>query len=511
MFNTTTLPATPGLARRFLNIIQSSGIAFNAELAELAQRDLVDPSDLATTPWKMDAAMMEALQHVMDWQGRAVLLESGNDRARSIALASAYLRGGKTLIMAQPQTYAYWANAVREGWPDAEICVFGNPRYAQKDAEYPKGVEFSDRPNTDADFMITSYGGVIWHDLVGNLDVNQTIVEELDHAGSINYKWNDALNGMFHEIPSPLFIQNIHNLPSDQGRNNLASLQINGSKALQFLGQVVHHFMWAGSAVTRPLVAGTIRDVEEYLGFHGYKNMDILRLLSFYGVSSHLIGDQQGSKSDLTFTDNTVHSLKSQRQQRRDSGLLRLIDQEAALERQQGQTMEELVRHALDGDTVTQTLVGALKTHQWANLKAQHLKLIHTNLATKNTRSLFLVDNVDLKRNLKLHFSPVIDEFTAGSALLMTNRFLHPHAMLPGLNWTQMHNIKTLPNLIVTIDDLIGNPVLLDHANLLFMPEWPLDRDTYQAIRAAAEASGTRMVLSVLNGTFEEKIRPLLR
>lgn len=505
MFDTKTLKATPGLARRLLAFSAINGMTFDQGIAELAGEELVDPLTLQNLPWKIDGAKLAALQHIMDWRGRAMLLECGNERSREVALASAHLRGGKTLILAQPVFYVQWARLIREAWPTATISVFGNPRYAPKDVVYPQGIEFSDRPDLEADFLITSYGGIIWHDLVGNLNVNQTIVEELDNNGSINHKWNDAVTGMFHELPAPLFIQNVFNLPADNGRDNMASLQVRSSRALQYMGQLVHTLMWAGTAVTRPLVANTLQEVDNYLATKGYRNMDLLELIAFYGVSSHLLEDKNGSKTGLTFFDSTIAQLRSS-SVRNDSGLKRFIEREQDLKHQTGRSLEELVQSALDGDAVTQTLVGALMTSQWANLKSNHLKTIHTNMTNRLSRNLFLVENQDMKRNLRLQFGPVMDDLsTATDRRFTMARFFWPSNPL-SLTPLQWQNIKGLGNLIVTLDDLITEPLLMETANFLFAPEWILDRETYQLIQAAADASGTRIVSSVLTGTVEEII-----
>jgi len=511
MFDTQTLPASPELARRLLAFSQMNGLVFDEKLADLASQDLLDIRDLADKPWKFDPLMVNALQHVQDWRGRAMLLESGNDRSRVVALANAALRGGKTLILAQPTFYSQWAELVRKAWPDAKISIFGNPRYAPKDATYPEGLDFCDRPDLDADFLITSYGGVIWHDLIERLDANQTIVEELDHVGSINYKWKDAVDGLFHEMPAPLFIQNIHNLPNDTGRDNMASLQISGSKAIQYLGQIVHGLMWAGLSVTRPLVAGSMRDVEGYLTEKAYEGADMLGILNIMGVSSHLISTNE-SKTNLVFFDDTISNLRIDVLNRKESGLNRMVEREEDLERTSDLSISQLVWHALNGDSVKQELIGGLRTNQWANLKSQHLKTIHTNLTNKMSHSLFLVENQDLKRNLRLQLGPLIEDYsTAPDLSYLVARYHYPNHSTYGMSMIQMTNIRRLGNMIVTLDDLIEQPSLLESSNFLFLPEWPLDRDVYEAIKAAAEASGTRLVTSVLNGTFEQIIHAQLQ
>jgi len=497
MFDVKKLPATPGMARRLLTICQHKDIILNDSLAEMAAQDLLDTETIDRVPWKLDGSMVQALQHVLDWNGRAMLLDYSNDRSRKVALSSAHLRGGKTLIIANPDFFVSWAKLIADAWPDSTMSVFGNQRYVPKNATFPHGVQFTDAPDMEADFLITSYGGVVGNNLIATLDANQTIVEELDHQSALNYKWMDAVNAMFKELPAPLFIQNIYSLPTDSGRNILTSLEMSSSKAFQFIGQNLYTFLWPGLGAARPLANNDTKAMEDYLVAHGYKNLTPLSILSFYGVSSHLLDDASGG--DLVFFDNTIKEFRKHHS-RRDSGLQRLVEREEALIRQRSCSMRELVHAALDGDTVIQELIGALRTTQWSNLKAQHLKSIHTTLTNSGSRSLFLVTSMDLKRPLRLQFGIGIDDLsTSGDKSNTINRFIASSS-----NWSRP--VKSLNNLIVSVDDLIEYPELLRDAGFLFMPEWPLDEQEYCLLHDAAEASGTRIVTSVLKGTHEEEI-----
>jgi len=500
MFDNKTLPRNPGIARRLLTFGQMNGMTFDEKLVELASEDLITHDDLKEAPFNLTTQGLYALQHIRDWNSRAVILGIGPDRAREVALTNVWMRGGQTLILAQPSCYAEWASLIKMAWPEAKISVFGNPRYHDKNLSYPHGVNFSDKPDLDADFFVSSYGGVIWHDLCGHVTVNQTIVEELDHQSAINYRWEEAVRGLVSELPHPVFIQNIFNLPSDHGRDNLASLQMHSSRAFSFMFDLISEYLWAGLDIALPF-KGSIREIEDYLAARSYQGYDIFKLLTIFGVSTHLLDEMNGFMPPLVFRDLTIQQLKvSKSSKRSGSGLYRLVERERDLAAQQGQSMSVITRAALDGNDTALTLVGDLMTTQWSNLKANHVKVTHGAMTTRFSKSLILVHNHDLKRGLKLHFGAAIDDLTSDPET-SKERFIQEQS-----RWTIYAGLKPLASLIVTLDELQNNPKLLDVANFLFVPEWKTTEEEYGSLKELADQHGTRLVLTILDSTFEERV-----
>lgn len=510
MYDIKELKATPGLARRLLAFSQMNKMTFDSKLADLALSGLINKSDLQGFPFELDQNQLSSLQFITDWNGRGMLLCDTGCRGREVALANMWLRGGKTLILSQPKYYHQWAELVQNIYPEAKISVFGNPRYNEKSRTFPKGTEFKEAPEVDADVFITSYGSLIWHNLLTLSDINQTIIEELDHAGAINYKWEDSVKGVFHEVPAPLFIQDINQLPQNAGRSNLASLQANDSKALQFVGDVITSLAWAGIRSMGILTSGfKSKEIEDYLAERGYMGSDTLSLLSLFGVSSHLLDDPKGHKAPIVFHDSTIKDLIRSKKSRSDSGLRRMIDRERELEQNTGLSIEQTVQNALNGIRPSMALIGQLQTTQWANLKSQHLKSIHFQLTNKLTKSLFLTSNPDLKRSLHLNFGILLEDLsTSNDANFTVGRYVYPTLTHP-LNtdqWTSVVTGRPLNNLIVSIDDLILQPSLLKVSNFLFVADPPCSQDYWNAIKEASCVTGTRLVNGIILDSFEEII-----
>lgn len=512
MHDIKTLKATPGLARRLLEFSQMNHMTFGEDLIDLAMQNLVSLSQLAGFPKAIGDVEMSALQFVQDWDGRAMLLCNNRDRARNIALANAWLNGGITVVMAEPKEYAAWAQLVRDVWPDAKISVFGNPRYQKQNTQFPDGVEFEERPDTSADFFITSYGGVIWHNLLNTVDVSQTIIEELDKPGTVNYKWDSAVKAMFHETPRPLFIQNVNSLPNDDGRDIMASLNSSNSRALSAIGITLTNYMWAGINSMCGMILGMqFKEIEDYLVSRGYVGASHLKMLSTFGISSHLLDDVQGHKKPITFYDNSVRdAMSSGRRNASSSGLSAIFTREQAIESHTGAKLDATITDALNGHKSAETLVGGLMTSQWANLKGRHLKGVHAHIANRTTRSLFLADHVDLKRTLLMQFGLQMEDLsTATDREFTMTRFTYPTVTKYAQG--NYHGFRPLSNLIVTLDDLIQEPNLLQVSHFLFLAQPPMSQDYLDGIREAAAMSGTRVVSAVLRNTFEELISKQLR
>jgi hypothetical protein len=513
MYDVKKFTATPGLARRLLAFSQIHGLDFDQKLADLAFRDLLSPKDLQDFAFQLNSRQLESLQFIRDWQGRGMILCDRPEQGRHISLANAWLSGGRTVIMAQPKFYHVWAQMIRDAFPDSKISVFGNPRYMEKSANFPQGVEFSERPDLEADFFVTSYGGLIWHDLFNTVDIEQTIVEELSYPGAVNYKWGSGVNGLFYEVPKPIFIQDINDLPTDPGKDILASIQTNKSKALQFIGETITTYMWPGVKHLDAIANNyDIKECEDYLASIGYAGVDRLKILSLFGISSHLLESTSGARTPITFYDATIKSLVSvKKKDNSASGLYRIFKRERLIEEETGLTVSNIVQRALNGDRPSMTLIGGLKTPQWASLKVQHLKSVHTQLANRLTKCLFLTESQDVRRSLMLSMGNQLEILSSDDRERILTRYLDPiiFRSLPVDWWDKIRT--PISNLVVTVEDLINEPDLLKASNFLFMVDPPMSQEYWDSIKEATSVTGTRIVNGIILSTFEEEIYKNLR
>lgn len=513
MFDVKTLKATPGLARRLIHFSQINQMEFSEDLVDLAMQDLISLAELERTGCLLDNHELSALQHVKDWQGRAMVLTPSYEVGRRLALAHLATCDGRSLVLADPKNYLDWVNSLQEKFPDKKLSVFGNPRYKEKGQTWPLNIEFTEKPDLTADIFITSYGGLIWNNLLTSVNISQTIVEELDHAQAVNYKWQDALNGIFHEVPAPFFLQNIQNLPRDPGFDVFTSLQVGGSKTISFIMDIVTNFMWAGvgHGLMSNLLGATRQDASGYLSARGYRG-DMQKLMALFGISTELVVMDRDAHKPMVFRDSTIRDLKSSRN-RKGSGLNRILERETELEARTGQRIWSLVQSALKADEPSLSFLGDLQTTQWANLKAQHLKAIHTSFAHKGTRTLFVTDNRDLIRGLCLQFGPQIINMD-DDPLFNAARFVYgiDHSHMSQLNWEQQRNLKPIHNLIVQPQHITNTFHLLKMADYVVMPHWVQSLNEFQHHVNAVNLNGSKLVLPYIQDTFEEHFqKELLR
>lgn len=515
MFDVKKFKATPGMARRLVAFSELNGMQLSDDVRALAQQDLISLDQLNGSNLNLDDTDLKALQHVTDWNNRAMILDSGDYRARRVALASAWIRPkSQTLILAKPQHYAEWVTLIKESWPQASISVFGNPRYQVKGTVYPDGVEFSTSPDHTADFLVTSYGSVIWNGLLSKTIPALTIVEELDSNGSAHYTWQNAIEGLFIELPAVIFIQNINNLPSSPGSSVLASLQTHGGVASSFVFNLVSNYLWCGNKTPNAFGSSSQNGLSTYLSARGYSGVDNFKIFPIFGISTHLILDSKAATRPLDFYDQTIKDLRSN--SRKDSGLVRLIHRERDLEARAGQSIKNIVQDAFNGDDAARALIGQIKTQQWATLKAQAIKRVLDQVSTRITRTLVVAQNSDLIRALHLQLCTYNGDMRRIHANDLTSspnreklirRYIHP---TPGGSTDEMEASQTVSVLIVKPTDL-DNADLLLHTNFVMLAEYPADKFTYQVIKEDyVDRCGARLIQCTLRGTFEEEYHNLI-
>jgi hypothetical protein len=502
MLNFTKVPASSGLARRLIAFSRLNGMTFDAKLAELAVENLISHSDFDAFPHKFNQYEYAAIQHVLDWNGRSMLLDSGVDRLRTIALASVWIRpAGQTLILSRPRDYADWVDAIREIWPNATVSVFGNQRHVARDKPLPDGYDFSEIPDISADFLITSYGGMIWNDIHVLDSLKYTIVEELSDTKQINHKWEEALLGAFKELQAPLLLQDITMLPKDKGANVVTSLSTSSSQAIHQIGETLGRFVFGGSHLPGFVTneRGN-KSLTYYLSMRGYTGHSTLDLLNCFGVSSDLLRDGEIKTDVVTFYDQTVADAKSKKLTV-DSGIGRLINRESLVEDELGLRIEQIATDAVYGDMVSQRALRDLMNNAWASLKGQHVKKIVDDLFSYLSRTIVVSDNPELIRVLRLQFGKSAEHLgSVDNPDFVKARFAERN-MFIGPNG----RAKPLRILIASTADLL-DPTILDAANYLILADTPLSVEDYLDMKDLSDEFGIRLVLSVQRGTFEEKV-----
>lgn len=502
MYDIKNLPATPANARRLIEFAKLNGMVLADNILQLAQENTVGCSDLDGTALELDQSEQQILQRLSDWQGRGMILGDGFNRPRHIALAYVKLNGGPTLVLTDPKFYGQWVSKIQTNFVGSSISVFGNPRYKSVAGPLPGGVEYSEEPNVNADFIISSFVSVVWNDLLAKFTPSQSIVEELEQS----YKWSDLINGVVTELPSPIVITNVQKTGGDI--SNIMS-QISRGPTAGLVG-VIADKVWCGADLPNHMLnldnAGS-----EYLRSRGYLNMTPLSVLPVLGVSAELL--QVDLQAPINVYDRSAIA-RFGKKRRTESGVSDVVNREAKLELATGRPVEEIVARAIAGDETAKEQLTSLRTSRWASLKAASVKTAIDSVVGSLSRVLIVAENPDLIRKMMITLSTTTDRrsFKCDTLVNQTDRnpiigrYLAPDPAY--LKYAPNQNIKlrALNALIVSPSDLDESD-LLKVSDYVMLAEWPMDQATFDVINEDyTMPNGARLITSTLMGTFEEHL-----
>lgn len=511
MFDQKKLPATPSTARKLCELAKFSRLHLDDLVLDLANQDRVTADEFDNLP--LDDADLTVLQRVVDWKGRGIILGLGRERTRRIAVASLKSLESETfLILTKPAEYVAWALLARKHWPQANISVFGNPRYLKKSQDLLEGVKVTETPDHTADIIITSYGSVIWHNLLDRFKPTRTIVEEIESTRSITYHWEDVINGLFGELPAPLFLQDIQLLLGKNTDEILpdAKIQLRDfhSAANQFIFERLVPMVLGGLPSAYNNLGGTNADRRQYLNDRGYAGLDPVSLYPVLGISSELIAETDQiillpDRRPLTIT-NKDHLAQN---------FARLNQAEVDLFQNSPAARRDLAQRAVSGDSAAQTTIASLRTPNWATIKASKIKDIIQKLGGSLSKYLIVADTPALVRALALNLASGQDNFRTSSVLTGSSnpdavvaRYLYPDPAYKPYAVGLDVDTKTLDMIILPITGLT-NIDLIKKANFVIMAEWPLDQATFDVVREDyLIPNNCQVVGTSLAGTIESDL-----
>jgi hypothetical protein len=500
MFESKSFPATPANARRLLEFNRLKNTPVSQEVLDLAARDTV-ASRLTDKQIYLGDAEQRAMQRVLDWRGRGLLLVDTQEQGFEFASKLCKLRDvDKILIVAATPNFGRWAELIGCEFNEKRLCVYGNMRH-KSSANLPRDVKFADVPDTTADVIITNYISTVWHDLLGSWAPDQTIVEEFSSAGtSVSaYKNKEMLTALFREVPSPLFIQNVTGYRQN-GALVTADKQPRHQNLLWDLEEVLDWGVWASCGFPGRTILQRTPSATKALQSWGYGSLDAWRAMPLLGVSTELVVTNSGPVIDHQDQRVASHHARGKK-----DGYSRVLQREYDMLAEQGITAEDLVSRALDGDHIAEDLIKGLRTVQWANAKAGSIKKIIEDVGLFPAHSLIIADNPNLHRALLLSLNFAgYDQASYCAALpageereSVLSRFLQVESSL----------LKPISALIVSLQDL-DNKELLHMADNVIFAEWPLDRAIYDVVKEDyAVPNNCRLVQTTLTGTIEEEIR----
>lgn len=504
MYDLKQLPRTPAWARRLKEVSTVTALEMSADLLALAGEDLVDHAELDAAGIHLDPLSLAATQYAVDWQGRCIIMDTNAIDSQKVALATMWCAPQQsTVILTQPKDYARWARAIRSLWPDHSISVYGNSRYSKQDdgVGYPEGVTYGDNPDVHARWQITSYGSFVYHDVMSRQIPDQLIVDELTDKRSVNYRWMEALVGLFLETPRVLMLQNVNAFATDS-TDSLTSILTPNSDGHSHLMWLMHNAVMPGNRTVEWLSGMESGNTIQHLHTHGYPKVDLLQMISLMGVSTHLMAVDP--HQSLRFHDNGVS--KAIASGYANASMRKYVDLANGVCTRAGASLDELAARLLDDPASVDSYFNELKNSTWANLKSALLAKVHGQLTSRKVNIAILAENENLLRALRMR----VNEELFGDKQntdLTTARYLHPRD-----NWRHYWSGEIPPPINTLIFRNVGDLSvdILAATDYLVLAEWPHDAQMMNMLIDLAHASQTRIVHTTLNGTFERSIEDVL-
>jgi hypothetical protein len=292
------LPATPGMARRLLRYNDVRRVVFDEQLVELAMRDILTLDQIPS--WLVvNDTELELLQFVQDWDHRAMIITTQTPRARLLALAGTQINSrGQTIIMSNLNNFTNWVEAIQAMDTNQTISVFGNPRYTLK-KPLPMGLEYTDRPDLSADFLISNFSGLLHNDVVGKIQAGQSIVEEVAEPCSVAGRFHEAVGSLKLEIPRPVTLLDIKHFYNWSGQTRITPKGLLANQSTSFTNQLGELITWVwphDQFVANAIYATP--SAKDSMMREGLMTLRRPEMLANLAVSTHML--------DLTGSDNSA-------------------------------------------------------------------------------------------------------------------------------------------------------------------------------------------------------------
>src|SRR5437764_567241 len=112
MFESKTFAATPANARRLLEFNRIKNTPVSQEVQDLAARDVV-AWRLTDKQICLDETQQSAMQRVLDWNGRGLLLIDQQEQGLQFSTNLCKLRdAGKILVLTAIPNFGHWAEYI---------------------------------------------------------------------------------------------------------------------------------------------------------------------------------------------------------------------------------------------------------------------------------------------------------------------------------------------------------------------------------------------------------------
>jgi hypothetical protein len=497
MYDVKKVPATPSWARKLLRFSQLKHLELPPELIDIANRDTIDREK-----HKLPSSQINALQFLVDHRHRAIMLDDGNYHSRNIILESLmYLnKSGPKIVLAHTNQHRVWANTINRFFPEEKIYIVGAHRNSSKLGNIPNTTVVTGSFEGNPDWIVSTYNQIFYDDILAKVRPVFLVCEELNAQSKPSQRFDDALAGLFSEIQSTIFIYNISQVNPYFNVDFATLIQNRFAGYSQHMLLRLVGYLWTTDNASRIFDMERNGSISTYLTDHGYKNIDMLKLLPLFGVSVDLL-QTNTDKNLLYMTNNKLVQLRATHLRDQEKGIASYIALEKRLAKSFGTTPEIFYEKNINQNKDSNNILfESFKNNSWCNFKAEFIMQLVDQMALGQHKILFLAETEGMIRSIRL---------VSGCEELATSRNYEnciARYIYPSIEWKKYCSETVSPqhnSMCVSVHDL-ANTDILNGTQIIILADIPYQTDIYREIVRICREYDIKLIHPIITSSFED-------
>jgi hypothetical protein len=498
MYDIKTLKATPELARNLIRFSKLNNMAISDDLKGLATEGLLTIENFANAPTMPSEAQIQAIQFIVDWKYRSVILYNNNDGKDTALLTALQNNEYPIMIMTRTEKFSEWASFTTKIFPNKNINIFP---YIKTKEKIPNNHCTSLKPECGFDVYITNSISAIKNDMFDTIQPKIIICDEFEGIKSFGYSNINYISGLLKEFKKVLILQNICFLAHEK-------MDMNTLLNFSFMNRNNHHLAQIVSNIIIPdnNILMNLDDNSEDILLKYYDKFDNSLFLQLFGVSSHLIYNEERTSSviSLRFYNDSISKLNNLPNKNKVKSVLRNhLQKEQEIEKLTRKKINEVMNNVING-SINDYAMNELYTKEWCDLKYKEIaRLFLNNYSNSSKRMLFVATNSTLVNTFTTNTPKIIHYETSKSRMKALEQYIGEESEpIDFFNQDARFMIMS-PNSMVNED-------ILYRTNYMVMAQYPTKIEDFKKIIEVCEKYKIILVDIVLQGSFEEYLVDIL-
>jgi hypothetical protein len=458
MINFAEYPKTSKWARHLTRLSKITKLTIPDELVQLAQEYSWNTASLKGGSLRFSKREYDAIQYVLDWNGRCALLVNREvDLVKHVLVHSIKLLNSNNIVVfANGNASSYsWRKVISEVFPQDNIAFFIKSKLTY----------FSDYNPSRPTWTLIE-GNSNFYSILDNHTFDHMII---DNTYNPLYETDSLLNGLALEISKTTVILKISDFWKNNKDTSIGAIseclveKLKLHKDLNFIptqmqSQVMHSY------------------------FHNRKTrFDALNFFEAVGAYSGMLKEHRLARY-TTIQDSSFSIIPYDTSNRLVSAISTYRTTEHKILSESNHTVKSLVTSALMGNKESLENLNKLKTSAWLKYKANSLYEMLLTLKKSKRISLLIYESPEIKK-------------------IIMSTITNIHSIEESVPASLKPNSLCLTNDISIITHEMFNNI----SNLVFL-ENLTDKQTMSDISKLSDIYGFNIIFSVMNGTFDVEL-----